>query len=475
MGSRMTDLELDTRGYFWWADESVPEGHFAPDSAVTGQIQVSRNGTVRLVLDNFLPAAPGRPTLDPAAPLIREPQLAVVGLINRGQEHVRLEELSLAGLSFGSAMSASQSLKARMCVRGPRLIATLPPNRFCTALRLSLAGLEDWLKPEQAHVESNDAGLIARIPYFRENTFDVDGTEIRIGAESNYNFQNGVNHITLQQEGYLTYTPRSPMTLDEVREIVRQIEDLLVLVTDCERTLGFPVVRVDQTEHWHRVTYETLHRPQREIVWSDLWTDFPSLLPSFGQLAKNWFSKSPKFGPGFHLYLGNRRGVRLFVEHRFSSLVWGLEAFHRNIGIQTNRPALTEKIARILNAVETRDRRWLTRVLRTAGEPSLAQRLFEVLEPLPIGLNKNELRNFAKRCADERNLISHFGGRGTEHTYETHVRRWATMIYALDVLYHARILQELGFEEAELHRIFWQIPASGRIRHVLALNGLNIS
>ena len=55
----MTIFDLDERGYFWWADEPVPDGHFAPENAVDGLIQIDTNGTIKLTLDDVLPRGPG--------------------------------------------------------------------------------------------------------------------------------------------------------------------------------------------------------------------------------------------------------------------------------------------------------------------------------------------------------------------------------------------------------------------------------
>jgi hypothetical protein len=470
----MPTFELDERGYFWWADEPVSEGHFAPESAVTGQIQVGTNGAAKLILDDVLPRTPGRPNLPYGTIPGDEAELAVVGLIRRGQAYVRLEQLSQAGLSFGSARRTSETLKARMCVQRRRLIADLPPNRYGTAIRLSLAGFDEWLHLQIPKVEEGTIGLTAHIPRYMERRFEVPGATISIGADAYWWAEGPKTEIRLRQEGFLIYTPQSRITLNEVRDIAQKIEDLLVLLTDCERSLGFPQIRVNTADDWCQVSYETLQRPEREISRSDLWTLFPELSPDFGVIANAWFSKSVDFGPGFHLYLGNRRGVQLYVEHRFASLVWGLEAFHRTSD-QTRNTTLTAKIGRILSAVDKRDRRWLKSILEYADEPSLAQRIFSALPPLPLGFDEDELRRFAKKCADERNILSHFGGRRPGDDYAEHLRTWTLLIYAIDYLYHARLLQELGFTEASLRKIFWNIYPSARIRDMLARNGLNIS
>ena len=47
----------------------------------------------------------------------------------------------------------------------------------------------------------------------------------------------------------------------------------------------------------------------------------------FGAIWSRWKAMRDEFGPGFYLYLGLRRGMAMYIEHRFVNLIWGLEAF----------------------------------------------------------------------------------------------------------------------------------------------------
>ena len=475
----MNSDEFDERGYFWWADDPVLDGHFAPETAVPGQIVGDASGTTKLILDGILPRKPGGPDLNPGSISSNEPQLAVVGLIKEGLEYVRLEQLSFAGYSFGSSRPSSESFRARSCVRGHRLISDIPPNRYCTSIRLSLAGFEEWQQLQPPKFENGRTSLTVCFPQGREDTFELDSAMIAIGVDVDYETSRPQSEITVRQEGYITYTPRTPMTLEDVRDTVRKLEDLLVLLTNCERSIGFPRVRIAGDDHWFPVRYETMQRVEKAVTRSELWTTFPDLLSSFGRIANAWFEKSDKFGPAFHLYLGNRRGVRLYVEHRFVNLVWGLEAFHHSSGGNVANPALSQKIERILTAIDEselnkEDRRWLRRVLKHEEKPKLSQRIFEVLAQLPLGFDKKELEDFSGMCAAERNLISHFGGRHEADSYETHLNNWARISYALDPLYHARILQELEFTDEAIRKIFWDPFRGAVLREVLRRNQLRI-
>ena len=74
----------------------------------------------------------------------------------------------------------------------------------------------------------------------------------------------------------------------------------------------------------------------------------------------------------------------------------------------------------------------------------------------------------------ERNLISHFGGRRDGDSYEKHLNTWIILSHALDPLFHAQILQEIGFPNSAIRRIFWATLPAPRIRQALARNGLHI-
>lgn len=284
---------------------------------------------IKLTLDDVLPRGPGSPNLDLEASSTKASERAVVGLIKKGEMYVRLEQLLYAGFSSGGSQRTSESFKALFCVRGSHLIADLSSNRYCTEIRISLFGFEEWLQLPSLKFEESESEFTVHIPKWPEKMFELNETIITVGAKVNSK-SDGAKGKTIQQEGYLTYTPKLPMTLDEVRNTVRKIEDLLVLLTDCEETLGLPQVKIKGNDTLNQVSYETQPQRGKRIARSDLWTTFSNLSPNFGEIAEAWFAKSTKFGPGFHLYLGNRRGMQLYVENRFANLVWGLEALHRS-------------------------------------------------------------------------------------------------------------------------------------------------
>ena len=121
-------------------------------------------------------------------------------------------------------------------------------------------------------------------------------------------------------------------------------------------------------------------------------TNFIQLRDRFGDIWSEWKKKRETYGPGFYLYLGTRRGVRLYVENRFANLVFGLEAFHRRKYPPSEGTKLDAKIKRILAGVSRpRDKKWLEDVLDRTREPPLGQRLFATLREVPLGLDDTRL------------------------------------------------------------------------------------
>lgn len=136
--------------------------------------------------------------------------------------------------------------------------------------------------------------------------------------------------------------------------------------------------------------------------------------------------------------------------------------------------ALAKKIQRIIEQVElAKDRRWLSGQLKDAHEPSLEQRIFEVFETLPIGLDTSRLRAFAKDCADRRNEISHFGGERQKGSYSDFVTDLEYKSGALSILYHALLLYEIGVDANLLRNHIYEGWLSRRAKYLFVKAGLS--
>ncbi len=193
------------------------------------------------------------------------------------------------------------------------------------------------------------------------------------------------------------------------------------------------------------------------MPWTRLW----DIEAEFGSIFTSWIEARERYGPGYYLYLGTRRGQKLYEEHRLVNLVWGLESLHRRkIGDAVPSAKLKVRLERIYAAVANKkDLEWLQGKLAHAAEPQLAHRLFVLLRPLPLEINDDRLREFCARCARFRNEISHFGGVRAGEEYLSLLRSWSDHAAALTLLYHLLILSEIGIGPEMIRRIAKQTHA----------------
>jgi hypothetical protein len=113
--------------------------------------------------------------------------------------------------------------------------------------------------------------------------------------------------------------------------------------------------------------------------------------------------------------------------------------------------------------------------LKFAEEPALEDRILEVLRSLPVNFEKRALRQFARRCADRRNDISHFGGpRSGAQDYGSFLREVVRLSEALSYLYHAVLLHYIGVKDQTLKTCFYKHPLAHKINWALKEAGLAV-
>jgi ApeA N-terminal domain 1 len=156
------------------------------------------------------------------------------------------------------------------------------------------------------------------------------------------------------------------------------------------------------------------------------------------------------------------------------NLVWGLESFHRaKYPVRQNSAKLEEKINSILNGIgDKKDRNWLAGRLTHANEPALETRILDIIESLPLDLNKRGCRQFAKDCAARRNELSHFGGQRQSSAYNDFLIDLHKKSDALQYLYHTLLLQNLGLDTQIVRNYIYGSNRSFRKKSALVDVGL---
>jgi hypothetical protein len=130
----------------------------------------------------------------------------------------------------------------------------------------------------------------------------------------------------------------------------------------------------------------------------------------------------------------------------------------------------------ILNLLprDSEDRKWLGEKLAYAHELSLKARILECLRKLPFTFGEGEVEKFAKACANRRNDISHFGGPRKNVDYESFHSEISRLADALDHLFHALLLHQIGIDATTLFKVMTDSIVSMHVKAGLENVGLSI-
>lgn len=466
-------------GYFWWRHEPIAEGEIAPATAVAGELTVTAEGQIRLDLHGFLPSDdhPMSRMLGGTGEAVPDIQ----GRLKSRSEHVLLNDVFTLGGRAAFGGISYESYGADICLIGTNPFPQVEDELAFDGLSIPLAGYEDWLCLSSIETYRTKQTLKLKHKMKRSISYALDG-----GGALSLDFDlfgpvfgKVVRHsVEVKEEFSLTYLPGKKTSVKALRKAYLSISDLFLVLTSSDYSMEWPFIRLGRTaksSHKYKAFFPRPRSTAPSPMRHDCWLTFPAIQEDFAILFQQWQRKRDELGPGMNLYLGTRRGVELYVEHRFVNLVWGLESLHRTVTQGKPPTPLELKVERIIAQVQkSSDRTWLRKKLEHSAEPSLAERLFECMSTLPLDFNQKVLRDFCKECADRRNDISHFGGQRSPGGYEAFVQKVYNLNNALTNLYPAILLKQCGVGDELLLNIFSRGRMASRIKYSLEQVGLRI-
>lgn len=463
---------LEERGVFWWHDEEVPVGLLAPNSRISGRCQIEDDGRAILDLDGCLPTPDGPMEMMAGSPVTK----CIQGLLKDSGERILFSDLARSGGRFSLNGTSFEKFVAMNTIVGgsPFPCGSLSPK--FDILEIPLNGFENWLQLGAIKVAEGEQTISATYEKPDDLSYVCDDGKfsIEFGVTIDSSGVRSAHAFSLKESALLRLCLDDSQALSEWQTQYGMLEDLLKVLTGSDYRLDWPRVSLGGGSKWRWFfarlkSNESVPAPE----FHNLVTSFSDLRGQFGAIWSRWKVMREEFGPGIYLYLGTRRGMKLYVEHRFVNLIWGLEAFHRTKYDSKGSVAIANKVERILdNITIAKDKRWLRHKLQNAHEPALEQRLLEIFAALPIGLTKEGLHAFSKACGDRRNDISHFGGQRKGGTYLEFMHDLDRKSGILSTLYHALLLHELGIGAVTLQRWLYQSFGSHEIKSDLIRSGL---
>jgi hypothetical protein len=464
---------LEERGLFWWSGEPIPEGHFAPEGSIAGLLTIDDDGRITLELDGYFPHEHGPRGLLTGQGVTLKRNIA--GVLKTPSNRVLVIGVIANGGQVRSASMSYERFVATDCLVGDSSLHKAAGALLFNSLEVDLTGFDAWFWFRSINVSRSDGRIAAEWRRPESAVYQLDDETLTFDFDVVGSIPYGTlaEEIALRERASVRMSLTKKETLEQWRDRFRFFEEFLILLIDTEYRLKWPTLILDERTRarWYFSRFkgdETAEPPERHKCL----TFFPHLRDRFGDIWINWREKREKFGPGFYLYLGTRRGLSLYAEHRFVNLIWGIEAFHRT-KYPADAKAMKAMIDRIVDQVADKsDKKQVRWRFKYAHEPSLEERIYFAFKELPIRLDKKRLRSFAKACAKARNDISHFGSHRHGNPYSDFVLDLEKKSRALSTLYHCLLLYEIGIDEKALRKWIYDSFGSFQIKHSFVEVGL---
>jgi hypothetical protein len=277
---------------------------------------------------------------------------------------------------------------------------------------------------------------------------------------------------SIKQRTYIRVEPSGEKSFDEYLDIMVHIQNFLSLGV---MSPVYPLVVEGITEVNKEMRNNKAYNPPVKIYYrlSDIPKAPETLLPfnmlfifkdfsnRFESFLRNWFEKIELLEPVYNLYFGTLYNPRMYLEHRFLSLIQAIESFHqRTYGGDYLSDEDYKKVVydALVTAIpeevrsDLKDR--LKEYLKYGNEFSLRKRLKEIFDKYQEVLNKFiENRDaFIEKVVDTRNYQTH---------HDEDLRKCAAsgeelydLSQKLKTLLEICLLTELGFSSEEIKALF---------------------
>lgn len=467
IGENVENL-LEARGYFWWDNELLASGFFAPTNNVSGVLTIDHLGQSHVQLNSFLSDKISAP--DPRALRGEQPfSQDLHGILYDTDQYICLKQVRMGDSYISSGGPSYENMKAEYCLVSNNKILLTKKHVF-RSVTLSLEPFQEWLNIQSINVVTTSKSV--RI--LQKNAFDfmykTEIGKISLNSFLTRPFPGHYSSIVMKENPTFELLDVNGLDIFQVEVIAQRLEEFLNLLSNNKIRLNLPKVKIRGNQNFIKFFYRRSERSTQIFDRHRVWVPFSLIKNNFGELFGKFHKLHGYFGPAFHLYLGIHRQESLYAEHKFANLVWGLESLHRRTSTTVRNLALQAKVDLIIEQISrSSDKEWLKRVLSASAEPSLEERIYELFANLLFSIDKDKLRTFSKRCAGRRNDLSHFGGlRETQDEYSKFVLDIVHLSNALDILYHAKILQEIGIEKDHIKNAVCDGPQSYNHKATLA-------
>ena len=456
---------LKLAGYFW-----LPS---TPDHKVPGTLTIMDGGEIELEIISDLDLDVERYFSTQSFPLIygTVEELGSVTIESSFYRHRRP--------TFGSTLIARSRLRAGRVLAGHHF-ADDELQEF-NRLRFSIEGLDEWLDTTGFQIAYQDDFRSASIDY---KPPELPAIDLPGGFTLSFVFSYrlpelpAIREASIKQSVYLQLTHPDKKPIEAFTTIAYRLTLLLGFAMNetvalHSLTLGGQRWQNRRGKTHRQTTAFPLYYPSRPYTEAlpnldrfNFLFRFRDIHDQLEKIAGRWLSGYDAISPSLSLYFSICNDHYPYLAGQFLSLVQGLETYSRQTTTITPfaEAEFNSVCQNLLANCEAPYRDWLAGRLRHGNEPSLRQRLKELIKPFAALLGSAAERNtLVNLMIDTRNYLTHYDDalRSRAASGET--------LYALqqtsEAVFQLHILSILGFEAEDIEGV---VSRSERLRSKLS-------
>lgn len=473
---------LSEQGLFWMASQVRP-GFMIPAEAISGTLLVSDEGLSSLSLNGAFTKEGDILAMFDFDELPEDAFIA--GVLRSDARKVLLTGLRRGNRKFIAGGITHEEYTATHCLVGEIDECSGFKDLHFSCVSMGLESYEDWLGYKLIDTREVGNSLLVKVDLPDAISFRVnDDIEIVFNGKYLGSWGPAEQGRNLSLSAGIDWELHfnKPVLMKDAEHYFRVVSEFLMLLSGSGCNPDWPVLSNVRDERVSRVKLYFLREKQevKRAKFHDGFVYFKDIKAIIGQLFERWMILREAMGPGAYLFFLALTPGRLYIEHLYASMVWGMERYHRKLygnSIARN----SEQIERQLQAIDTlsmlksRQRKALKEFVSRDVEPSLKDRLICLIKDLPVYFEQRSLDEFCDACARRRNDISHFGGyreQATEEAMSDFYRELQDKIFVLTHLYASVLLKAIGVPDIMINNYFYNWRKSGWLKRHFESAGL---
>lgn len=396
----------------WWLPENI-------DRKIPGSLHYSMNGASAELQDSLTPHTEAMKVPESAVSFP-----AVHGVSSEG-EALTLWNASISNQSFhfgSGGVLTPIKLSSSILFIG----AWLPNDFLFSCLSFRIPGLQLWLsRPTVTSIfttneSNNNISFDCNISEMKCDTTNILPLNLEIGWETRGSISDlsPFSGVSISVTGWVTLRPNEPKLLEWYLNQLGAINSMLSFLSGT--SMSPDMIEIYEGDPKRKI-YALIHFQNHKICQykniHNFFTCLPDLGTSIERIQEKWFNIYPKIKNSCSLAESLFASEGLWVHVEFLSWMQVLEGFHRifyeglYVGELDYDPIRDTIIKAIPKHVDLSHREALKSKIKYGNQYSLAKRLNDLADRIPISVKKLALGNDAKiprAWIDTRNYYTHW-------------------------------------------------------------------